>query len=194
MKTNRQFSSFNITEVEAYARLVHEGQIDDGGDPHYDHLVRVAEGARLKAQEMPDGVLTLQQIVEIYCLGLLHDVLEDTAKTETEREIRRNEIRGMGASEDFIGDLNMLSRVDPKPVYMAWIKDIADHGSLCALIVKLADNLDNGSDMRISRLPEEKRSIKRRYERAFAILWPAFEARKVGLDQRSRPGGFVDRP
>ncbi|TLX16400.1 HD domain-containing protein [Rhizobium sp. MHM7A] len=190
MKKERQPSSFNITEVEAYAHRVHEGQIDDGGDPHFDHLVRVAEAARLTAQDMPYGMLTFhrQQIVEIYCLALLHDVLEDTAENEAEREIRRNEIRALGASEDFIADLNMLSRVDPKPVYMVWIRDIADHGSVFALIVKIADNRDNGSEKRISQLPEEKRSIKNRYERAYAILWPALEGRKEDYNRQFKYG------
>jgi (p)ppGpp synthase/HD superfamily hydrolase len=188
MKKERQPSSFNIDEVEAYARRVHDGQIDDGGDPHIDHLVRVAEGARLKAQDLPYGMVTFQQIIEIYCLGLLHDVLEDTAKDEAERETRRNEIRALGASEDFIADLDMLSRVDPKPVYMIWIRDIADVGTIFALIVKIADNRDNGSEPRISQLPEEKRSIKNRYERAFAILWPALEGRMEDFNRQSKYG------
>lgn len=188
MKKERQLSSFNITEIEAYARRVHEGQIDDGGDPHFDHLLRVAEGARLTAQDMPYGMLTFQQIVEIYCLALLHDVLEDTARNEAEREIRRNEIRALGAAEDFIADLNMLSRVDPKPVYMVWIREIADNGSVFALIVKIADNRDNGSEKRISQLPEEKRSIKNRYERAYAILRPALEGRKEDYDRQFKYG------
>jgi (p)ppGpp synthase/HD superfamily hydrolase len=184
MKKERQPSSFDITEVEAYARRVHEGQIDEGGDPHFDHLVRVAEGACVIAQDLPYGMLTFHQVLEIFHLGLLHDVLEDTAKNEAERENRRNEIRALGASEDFIADLDMLSRVDPKPVYMAWINYIADNGSIFALIVKIADNLDNGSEKRISQLPEEKRSIKNRYERAFAILWPALEARRDDYDRQ----------
>jgi (p)ppGpp synthase/HD superfamily hydrolase len=188
MRKERQHSSFNITEVEAYARRAHDGQIDDGGDPHFDHLVRVAEGARLTAQDMPHGMLTFQQIVEIYCLAILHDVLEDTAKNEAEREIRRDEIRALGASEDFIADLDMLSRVDPKPVYMAWIKDIADNGSIFALIVKLADNRDNGSEKRIAQLPEEKRSIKSRYDRAYAILRPALEGRQEDYNRQFKYG------
>ncbi len=188
MKTERQPSSFNIDEVEAYARRVHDGQIDDGGDPHIDHLVRVAEGARLNAQDLPYGMVTFHQIIEIYCLGLLHDVLEDTAKDEAEREVRRNEIRALGASEDFIADLDMLSRVDPKPVYIEWIKDIADIGTIFAMVVKIADNRDNASDARISQLPVEKRSIKNRYERAFSILWPALEGRMEDFQRQFKYG------
>lgn len=176
MNKRHQISTFNVFEVEAYARRVHEGQIDEGGDPHYDHLLRVADRSRLIAQDTPHGMMTFHEVIEAYCLGILHDVLEDTAKDEAEREMRRNEIRALGASEGFIADLNMLSRVDPKPVYMDWIKAIANTGSLLALIVKIADNRDNGSEARIAQLPEEKRTIKKRYDRAYAILWPALEA------------------
>jgi (p)ppGpp synthase/HD superfamily hydrolase len=188
MKKNRQVSSFNIAEVEAYARRVHDGQIDEGGDPHFDHLLRVADNARLTAQTMPHGMLTFHEIVEAYCLGLLHDVLEDTAKTQEERDMRCDEIRALGASEDFIVDLIMLSRVDPKPVYMTWIKAITDEGSILALIVKIADNRDNGSPSRIAQLPEEKRSIKNRYDRAYAILWPALEMRGEDYSRQFKYG------
>ncbi|MNL71989.1 hypothetical protein D3C87_1972280 [compost metagenome] len=60
--------------------------------------------------------------------------------------------------------------MEPKPVYQKWIADIAEGCDLVVIIVKLADNLDNNSDVRIAALPPEKQSIRKRYDRAFATL------------------------
>lgn len=179
-----QISSFSVVEVENYARKIHEGQVTKGGEPYFNHLKRVAEDAVRRALEMPEGMFTFAQIVEIYCLGLLHDSLEDTASTEVERELRRTEIRALGASDAFIILLDALSRVDPKPIYMEWIRDMGQNAAIQVLIVKLADNGDNSSPDRIAQLPEAERSILSRYQRAAKILRAALAERVAAFTQR----------
>lgn len=168
--------NLNINAFEQYVHEVHFGQTSDGGEPYVEHVLRVGKNAKAIALSLPDGMLSTYEVDQIYCVGLLHDVLEDTAKNEAERKERRREIIALGATPSMIDDLNGLTRCDPKPVYMDWIRSIAG-GSLGRLIVKIADNNDNRSKERIDNLPEEKRSILKRYERAYAIMAPELDRR-----------------
>lgn len=64
------------------------------------------------------------------------------------------------------------------------IAAIADEGDLGVILVKLGDVLDNGSPARRASLPPELVGLSRRYDRALAVLRPAYEA---FLDPGPRP-------
>lgn len=152
-----------------FARERHADQTSMSGEPYIEHILRVVENTRKLLDKLPDGMLSTSEREEALLVAVGHDLIEDGHATE-------DEIRAIGGSEGLIRRLQALSRLDPKPVYQKWITDIAESGDLVVIIVKLADNLDNNSDVRIAALPPEKQSIRKRYDRAFATL-------NAGLDR-----------
>jgi (p)ppGpp synthase/HD superfamily hydrolase len=146
-----------------FARERHADQTSMSGEPYIEHIIRVAENTRKLLAKLPDGMISPWDKEEALLVAVGHDLIEDGRATE-------DDIRAIGGSESLIRRLRALSRMDPKPVYQSWITSIAESGDIVVIIVKLADNLDNNSDVRIAALPPEKQSIRRRYERAYSTL------------------------
>lgn len=152
-----------------FARERHADQTSTSGEPYIEHILRVVENTRQLLGKLPNGMVLPSEHEEALLVAVGHDLIEDERATE-------NDIRAIGGSESLIRRLQALSRMDPKPVYQKWIADIAESGDVVVIIVKLADNLDNNSDVRIAALPPEKQSIRKRYDRAFSTL-------NAGLEQ-----------
>lgn len=150
------------------------------GEAYIEHLLRVVANTRLILELLPVGMLDAADEEEALLVALGHDLFEDEKATP-------DDVRHLGGSETLIRRLERLSRLDPKPVYQAWITEIAAGDDLVALIVKLADNLDNNSDERINALPEDKRSIRKRYDRAFAVLRSALDERIAAFTAAHSP-------
>lgn len=153
-----------------FVRKRHAGQTSMNGEDYIEHLLRVVANTRVILDTLPAGMLSTSDEEEALLVALGHDLIEDGKATA-------EEIRDLGGSESLIRRLTRLSRLVPKPVYQAWIIEIAADSDLVLLIVKLADNLDNNSDDRINALPVNKRSIRNRYNRAFLVLRSALDAR-----------------
>lgn len=152
----------------AFARERHAGQTSMSGEPYIDHILRVVENTKKLLDKLPEGMLSPSDREEALLVAVGHDLIEDERATE-------DDIRAIGGSESLIRRLRALSRMEPKPVYQHWIVGIANSGDLVVIIVKLADNQDNNSDVRIAALPPEMQSIRKRYDRAFATLNAALE-------------------
>lgn len=132
------------------ATKYHEGQYRVTGEPYIFHPVRVA-------LQFPTGD-------ERRIVALLHDVLEDTAGEdgEMDTEIFAEIFNTFGA--DMTADLILLTRFSGQE-YTEFIRTIALFGRKNSVDVKIADILDNLSDM-----PPEKESLRPRYEAALKVL------------------------
>ena len=71
MNYNERNENFKI-EARHWANLAHRVQVDKGGKPYINHVVNVANRA-VTGLAFNSGVYT-----EVYCIGLLHDVMEDS--------------------------------------------------------------------------------------------------------------------
>ncbi len=172
--------AISYSDFLEFVRARHAGQISMNGEPYIEHLLRVAERTRELLDTLPKGMLSSDEVAEAMVTALGHDLFED-------EKAMASDVLALGGSERLIGHLDALSRVDPKPVYQEWIKQIATADDLVPLVVKLADNLDNNSDDRINALPVEKRSIRKRYDRAYKVLKQALDDRVSAYNLAAAP-------
>lgn len=110
-------------------RELHEGQTDPDGHPYFRHPMRVAMNLlRIYPQASDDMVMA----------ALLHDTMEDCEQVDEEF------LRQKGYSENCIQIIRLLSRPpeDPRP-YAQVVEDLIASGNADAMIVKIADNMDN---------------------------------------------------
>lgn len=159
----RESPHLTVERFLAFARQRHDGQTSMSGEPYIEHLLRVLENTRAILSRLPDDFLSDNDRLEAELSAIGHDMLEDKKATT-------DDIRALGGSESLIRRLLALSRLDPKPVYQSWIVGICECGDPVVIIVKIADNTDNNSEPRIAALPPEKRSIRKRYDKAFRAL------------------------
>lgn len=132
-----------LDETREFIAQAHQGQTDRGGQSYVAHPLAVAQRLELLA---PRFGITLTD--HMRHAALLHDVLEDTKYTE-------EDLRARGYHED---TLEILALVGPKRTqadmptphsaqhqqwYRASIQRIVDSGNAGAMLVKLADNLEN---------------------------------------------------
>ena len=104
----------------------HEGQIDKGGSPYIEHVVRVSGDTDSFDQEI---------------IAILHDVLEDSPEY-------RGEILSQGFNENVISGLEAITKKKCEP-YNDYIERVGRHKD--ASIVKLADLKDNMDTSRLGR-------------------------------------------
>lgn len=106
--------------AEVIATEAHRGQVDKRGNAYIEHLKRVARYAG----------------PQYAAVAFLHDVLEDT-------EITASDLRRFGINESVIRSVEILTRSEMEPYYMAYLEGIAKSGDLAAVSVKIADLFDN---------------------------------------------------
>lgn len=106
-----------LTETETLVREAFEGQTDKGGVPIAEHMARVV--ARLPQ----DDEILLH-------IGWLHDILEDTKVTIDHYPA------------EVIEAVQLLTRPKKMP-YPEYIDRLIASGNRRAIMVKLADNMDN---------------------------------------------------
>ncbi len=142
-----------IAIAEHLAYVAHHGQTDKAGRPYFDHLKRVVHILNT-AWPKP----TTDETIAAW----LHDTLEDTSLNQQQMLVA-----GMPASAvSIVEELTRPSQSD----YLAWIRHLAEHGSLAAVRVKLADNEDNSSPERVAAIPEGQAMLERRHHPARAML------------------------
>lgn len=131
----------NIDEVLAFAKERHKGQLRADGQEYITHPIRVSE---LVAKYKPS-----KNINVIIAGALLHDVLEDTYTSYRELLDRFGEVIASLVME--VTSSTFMPKLIGKQIYLA---HKMQYMSSYALIIKLADRLDNISDLR--GLKEEK--------------------------------------
>lgn len=146
------------------ATAAHAGQKrKNSGEDYITHPLKVAENAERIFREdyVGDDVEVLAR--KIYIVGVLHDVIEDTAVT---MEILSNEFPDI----HILQALYKLTRHEGQ-TYFDFIKEVIDNGSIIAKTVKIADIQHNMSDL-------QEGSLKDKYRFALDKLTNSSEERK----------------
>lgn len=131
----------DIDEVLRFARERHQGQLRSDGQEYITHPMRVSQ---IVAKFKPS------QNSNILAAGaLLHDVLEDTYTSYRELQDRFGEVVASLVME--VTSSTFMPKLVGKQIYLA---HKMQYMSSYALIIKLADRLDNISDLK--GLKEEK--------------------------------------
>jgi len=131
----------------AYATRAHAGQTRSSGDPYISHPVRVANTvADQKKSKNIDALLSA---------AYLHDTIEDTDTTHEDLE---KMFGGLVASlvQELTSDKAQIDKIG-KAQYMAKKMTVM---SSYALVIKLADRLDNVQDIATARTPEWRARYK----------------------------------
>lgn len=131
-----------------YATQAHQGQTRSGGEPYIGHPVRVAN--IIKQYKQSHNLDALLQA------AYLHDTIEDTATTQ---EALHDLFGGLVASlvQELTSDLEKIKQVG-KADYLA--KKMAHELSSWALLIKLADRLDNVQDIATAKSPAWRAKYK----------------------------------
>jgi (p)ppGpp synthase/HD superfamily hydrolase len=134
----------------------HEGVMDKGGVPYWQHPLRVATNVGILFPEYA-------QDEEVLIAALLHDVLEDTECDYSGLIIDGYTHRTLDIC--WWMDKNCVHYRDM--TYLQKIDYLAAHGPTEALAVKYADLTDNADGRRSYSLPPAQRA---KYGKAMAIL------------------------
>jgi GTP pyrophosphokinase len=141
----QQGKSFYLTRPESvdedvrqaldYATQAHAGQTRSGGAPYISHPVRVAQTIEKYKQS--------HNIDALIAAAYLHDTIEDT---DTTHEALHDLFGGLVASLvlELTSDVDQIKKLGKKE-YLA--KKMAHDMSSYALVIKLADRLDNVQDI-----------------------------------------------
>ena len=134
-------------EALQFATQAHAGQTRSGGDPYISHPVRVANHIKqFKKSHNLDALLSA---------AYLHDTIEDT---DTTQEILHDLFGGLVASlvKELTSDPVQIKKMG-KAAYLS--HKMAAMSSY-ALVIKLADRLDNVKDITTTRTPQWRQKYK----------------------------------
>ena len=141
----------SVVDVAKYATQKHKGQTRSGGLPYITHPMQVANNImKYKASHNLDALVKA---------ALLHDTIEDTDTTHEDLE---KLFGGLVASlvKELTSDKKEINKVG-KTEYLA--KKMVQMSSY-ALVIKLADRLDNVSDIKTAKTPAWRQKYKRETE------------------------------
>ena len=123
----------NYERAERIANVMFADKKDKEGKPYIDHLYYVSG-----EQKSDDGKV----------VGLLHDLLEDTAATT-------EELRELGFNQNIIDAIKLITK--PKNMeYLSYVDRVLNSNNELAIYVKEADMRNNSDPERIARIPDEK--------------------------------------
>ncbi len=131
----------DVDEVLRFARERHQGQMRSDGQEYITHPIRVSEIVTKFKPSQNSNILKAG--------ALLHDVLEDTYTSYRELQDRFGEVVASLVME--VTSSTFMPKLVGKQIYLA---HKMQYMSSYALIIKLADRLDNISDLK--GLKEEK--------------------------------------
>lgn len=141
----------------AYAVTKHMGQTRSGGEPYITHPVRVANYIKQYKKS--------HQLDALISAAYLHDTVEDT---DTTHEDLQKMFGGLIASlvKELTSDKEEINKVG-KAEYLSQ-KMVAM--SNWALVIKLADRLDNVQDITTAKTPEWRQRYKKETEDVLSRL------------------------
>ena len=154
-------TSGNLSERQAatYAAEAHKGQTDHSGAPYIQHPARVAANLKKIAPDIHEDVIMA---------AWLHDVIEDCNRNE-------RDFRDFGFSRRTIDAVLDVTKPDDDPRnYEEVIDDLIATGNRDAILVKIADNMDNLHPGRVADFaainPEKSARLVARYEKSIEKL------------------------
>lgn len=138
-------------EALQFATKAHAGQTRSGGEPYVNHPIRVADSIKQYKQS--------HNLDALINAALLHDTVEDT---DTTHEALHDLFGGLVASlvKELTSDPEQIKKMG-KAQYLA--HKMAAMSSY-ALVIKLADRLDNVKDITTARTPEWRQKYKNETE------------------------------
>ena len=138
-------------EALQYATQAHAGQTRSGGEPYITHPMRVADHIKQYKQS--------HNLDALISAAYLHDTVEDT---DTTHEALHDLFGGLVASlvQELTSDPEQIKKVG-KAQYLA--HKMAAMSSY-ALVIKLADRLDNVKDITTARTPQWRQKYKNETE------------------------------
>lgn len=141
----------NTERALQFATKAHTGQARAGGEPYIKHPMRVADSIRKYKQS--------HNIDALISAALLHDTIEDTGTTH---EALHDLFGGLVASlvKELTSDKEQIAKMG-KSNYLA--HKMATMSSY-ALVIKLADRLDNVRDIVTAKTPEWRAKYKAQTE------------------------------
>lgn len=153
-----------IEQTRHLAAFLHDGQKDHSGHDYIHHPSRVAQNV-LRIDPNADD--------ETLMIAYLHDTIEDCSITD-------NDLRSWGYSEAVIqGVAHVTKPLDDTRPYDQVIDDLIATGDRRAMLVKLADNMDNLHPARRAELlainPEKSARLSERYEDSVVKLANALD-------------------
>lgn len=131
-----------IIKAYMFAKQKHQGQLRDGGQPYIIHPIRVARIVLENKKSKNNDILVAS--------ALLHDTLEDTYTSYKELEENFGEVVASLVME--LTTASYVPKLEGKDVYLS---HKMENMSSYALYVKLADRLDNITDL--EHTSDEKR-------------------------------------
>ena len=143
LETNEQI---NIDEVLEFATERHKGQTRSDGSEYISHPMRVCEIVTKFKPSQNANILKAG--------ALLHDVLEDTYTSYRELQDRFGEVVASLVME--VTSSTFMPKLVGKQIYLA---HKMQYMSSYALIIKLADRLDNISDLKGLKLEKIKKTF-----------------------------------
>lgn len=138
MKTFKEFLEENALKAFFYAKSAHKGQTRSDKSPYIRHPARVA--AIVKKYK------TSKSIDALLSAAYLHDTIEDTETTE--KDIK--ELFG-GLVSSLVKELTSDKDAIDKVGKTQYLIDKMSNMSSWGLVIKLADRLDNVSDIRTAK-------------------------------------------
>lgn len=138
--------NIDLSEVLAFATERHKGQLRSDGQEYITHPIRVSQ--------LVEKFKPSQNMSVLKAGALLHDVLEDTYTSYRELEDRFGEVVASLVME--VTSSTYVPKLVGKQIYLA---HKMQYMSSYALIIKLADRLDNISDLKGLTLEKTKKTF-----------------------------------
>ena len=154
-----QIAKPDIEYTVALIKQLHAGQTDQTGKPYANHPQRVAHNVRRLFPDCSNDVVMA---------ALLHDVIEDCGISETD-------LRQKNYSPACIEIVSLVTKnPDDKRNYEEVIDDLVASGNREAMMVKIADNMDNLHPRRVEELyridPEKAQRLGKKYRKSIEKL------------------------
>ena len=148
-----EFVDEDLNMVRQFAADKHAGQTRSGGEPYIGHPVRVANTIEKYKQS--------HNLDALIAAAYLHDTVEDTDTTHEDLE---KLFGGLVASlvKELTSDKEQIAKMG-KTEYLS--KKMAHDMSSYALVIKLADRLDNVKDIATAKTPAWRAKYRSETER-----------------------------
>lgn len=154
-----------IESTRQMAAFFHRNQTV-AGEPYINHPVRVAQNLMKLKPLVMHGYLDEKTIMA----ALLHDVLEDCYIDEAEtRKVNADDLRSWGYDEETIEMVQLVTKPEGENLtYDQKTDRLIDAGNVGAILIKLADNMDNLHPVRQAELmqtdPERAKRLQGNYK------------------------------
>lgn len=157
MQSFKHFITENSAEALRYAVKAHQGQFRSDGTPYVKHPERVAEFVRkFKKSKNLDALISA---------AFLHDTIEDSDTTHEDLEkmfggLVASLVKELTSDKDKIKEIGKSEYLSQKMANM----------SSWALVIKLADRLDNVQDIATAKTPEWRNKYRLETEKILSRL------------------------